>query len=399
MHWNHNQGEFYSILIMALCMAESLVVAYDYSPVALSIAADFRLTYSDIGLLQTSLFIPFMVLQIPAGLVSDRYDSKRVIFAALAMITVSSFFFPISWSKAVLFSTRIITGISLGFMFVPVVRFLIVSIGKLGIGMSLGILGGMQAFGSIVASLGPVALSNITGGWRSALMLLAIPLPILLILLSYVKEKQRQNETSEMYNSFRKVLSNKTTWLLGYDNFVRYGIVVMVTTWIPAYLVEQFHYSLLDASITLGLMWLAAAIMSIVGGYLSDMERGKPFVIVIALAGTAIVLASTPELAYNSTRIIVFLVLGGLMYFSFSPMFFMLPSLLGKEIAGFASGVENMMATSGAAFFPFMMGYIRDVTGGYGDGWLLSSLLVAAAALISLEFITQRVGDRKNGKA
>lgn len=397
MHWNSFRAELYSILVIAVCMAESLVVAYDYSPVALNIASDFRLTYSDIGLLQTSLFIPFMTLQIPAGLVSDKYDSKKVILAALALITISSFMFPLSESRTILFTTRVITGISLGFIFVPVVRFLIVSIGKFGSGISLGILGGMQALGSIIASLGPVALSNATGSWRSALLLLATPLPILLILLLFVRGQERDKRTSEMHILFGKVLSNRTTWVLGYDNFVRYGIVVMVTTWIPTYLVEEFGYSLQDASAILGGIWLVAAISSVLGGYFSDELRGKYYVIMAALIGTAITLAIASEMAGRSLSVIVLLILGGLMYLSFSPMFVMLPSLLGKEIAGFASGIENMMATSGAAFFPFMMGYIRDVTGSYGNAWLISSLFVAAAAIISLGFLKRE--DHRDGNA
>ncbi|MEM0118053.1 MAG: MFS transporter [Conexivisphaerales archaeon] len=378
-------GEALSVLVLALSMSEGLIVAYDYSPLALKIASDLRLSYTDIGLLQTCLFVPFMILQIPAGLLADRYSSKRLILLSMPLMLLSAALFALSNSESILLFSRVLSGISLGMMFVPVIRYLLMSIGGFAPGLSLGILASMQAAGSVVASFAPAILADMTGSWRTALMLLASPLALLFFLLLPIKESQTNTNRLSVTESVKGILSNKTSWVLGFDNFVRFGIVLLLTTWVPSYLMDRFSYQLLPASETLGIMWIMAAISSLLGGYITDKERGAFYVIEAGLLLTSLFLFLVPRANSSIITEIILPILGGAMYLAFSPMFSLLPSLIGRQNPGFVSGVQNTFATFGAAVFPFMMGYLRDITGGFDYGWSVSALLTLVAALVSMQ--------------
>ncbi len=108
--WNNKnlRGIFFISLLLSLFFSSAVV----YIPIYLH--ENLGMSWSVLGPIFSLMLIPFIVLEIPAGIIADKYiGEKELLFAGFAVITVSLFLFyyietPTVWIwAAVLFASRI----------------------------------------------------------------------------------------------------------------------------------------------------------------------------------------------------------------------------------------------------------------------------------------------------
>jgi MFS family permease len=76
-----------------------------------SIVFDFSLTQTGFGVLSSSFYYPYMLLQVPAGLLVVRFGARRLLIAGISLCTLASFLSAYSREFAWVETARILMGL------------------------------------------------------------------------------------------------------------------------------------------------------------------------------------------------------------------------------------------------------------------------------------------------
>ena len=377
-----------AFVVFWLVGAYAWMLVFDFAPLVAPIAKDFAINYTQIGALQTATFLPYTALQVIAGGIADIYASKKIITAAIGLVTVASILSPLSSTYTEILICRIFIGVSMAFVFVPSAKLLRDSVDQDEQGTIFGFYGSSFAAGAIGASVLPLVLLDYLQNWRLSLLVLAtLGIGAFALALAGPVPKRyssgNQTESKAAVGSFSLMLKRPQNWSLAYDQFVRGGLGVGLSTWIPTYVIQQHGFSLFQSSLILGGIWILAFIGTILGGVFSDKVRSNFAVIELALiilAPSILILATTTN---SSLLWVSSLLVGAVVYFNMGPLFAIVPRIVESNRVGLAIGLQNMFASAGGFTIPIVFGFFRDSMGTFTLGWFSFVILVIVGALAS----------------
>jgi MFS family permease len=258
---------------------------------------DFSLSDFELGLLGTVFMLVHSLASVPLGILADRWIRKKIISIGVLIWSAATFFSGLVQNFHQLLTARSVVGIGEA-AYGPAATSLIADNhpeSKRAWASSIFHLG-MFAGGTLgMISAGVIGTYF---GWRICFFVVGLP-GIVLAILSWRIYETRQGHTEFPEFDFRRILSlfkisPFITVLLG-------GVLLTFTSgaiisWITEFLVRYHHYSVSEASTTVGFIILTAGLAGIYsGGYFADMVFNKhnlPRSIVIS-AGF---LAATPLL-------------------------------------------------------------------------------------------------------
>ncbi len=157
-------------------------------------------------------------------------------------------------------------------------------------------------------------------------------------------------------------------WVLGFDQFVRLGMVYALSTWLPTFLVENHGLSLVQASASISLMSMVGLFSNPIGGFVSD-RVGERSVMALSFAAMMLCIFTLAVSRDASLLWVSIFILGWLTNFIRGPAFAILPKLFGVDQAGRVTGYQNTFAAFGAVVLPFVISFLRDQTASFEMGW------------------------------
>lgn len=381
-----------------------------------TIAGEFQLTPSMQGLILSSFFWAYALLQIPGGWLIDRYGPRRVIGWSTglwgAFQTLAAF---ASGGLSLMFAR-----VALGAAEAP----LFPSGGKLNslwLGSSERSRGAvlMDCGGPLGVALGGLVIAYlivVLGSWRSAFFIAGIAtLAMAWLAWHYLRDDPAEHPGVNAAELGR-INADRTTPLaeadcqaggrLGIVGRSLVGIVLgraswaMVffglLTWGPSYLAQARGFDIKGIGAATFVIFLCGAVGSLVGGFLYDLlirkgvRRGlaaKGLLTVSGLAAlVAFLLLPSLENAYAAVTLLAltaFFLMWGSLYWSF-------PALLAAPArVGLVGGVMNMAGSLGGIAVPILVGLLLQHLGGYaavlGFFALCSAAFIAGTLLISLD--------------
>ena len=84
------EGNLLTVLNLSLVTFLVLLGLSMVSPILPTYAENFQVSYTLVGFVVSAFAITRMLLDMPAGLLSRRYDKKKIMIAGLLLISVSS---------------------------------------------------------------------------------------------------------------------------------------------------------------------------------------------------------------------------------------------------------------------------------------------------------------------
>jgi len=364
-----------------LSLATLSVMNAAYTNVLDTIKSDLVLTYTWTGALMSAYFIGYTLGQIPWGVLSDRYGSRRTMSLSVLGVSLSTLLFGFSETITMAVALRFLAGLLGAGIFVPGVKLVSSWFNSDERGTALGILNIGGSTGMVLASWF-VPLLSADFGWNNGLKLTGA-LGIVSAVLCFMLLKDRSTERLPLI--LRELpINRRAFWVLSFMQFIRLGSYYTFIAWMPLVLREDYGFSIIATSTAMSLLNIAGIFANPIGGWVADRldERRVLSGGFLLLAALIFTLAAQPVgvLLY----VLVFL-LGWFLNFSRSPSFTIIPRLFGTESAGSISGINNTFASFGAFALPLMLGYIRDYTRSYQVGWItLASLSLTASALMYL---------------
>lgn len=348
------------------------------SIISQQLMSTFHVNAAHLGNLGAAYFYPYMLMQIPVGLLLDRFGIRWPTTLAIAIGAAGAYGFAHAESFSMAFLMRTIMGFGCAFASVSCLKLA----AEWFSGKWFPVLAGlMMTVAMLGAVFGTAPLVNITHtiGWRSTLVILSFAGAILaLVYLSLVRQNKQctlpatANKTST-WAGLQAVFRSPQTWLLSfYSGFAFSPVSAFGGLWGVPYLESTRHLSTSSSAAIVSYIFLGFALGAPLSGMLSNyFGRCKP----LMLFGSTMAFISFTLALYLPIDSIVIL---KLMMFSFGFFasffllcFTMLQRLHSAALVATAIGFMNSFdALWGAVTEPFI-GKLLDF------GW--SGKIVAGA--------------------
>lgn len=365
--------------------------------------ADFGVTASTIGLLTSMQFLMYTFLQVPMGIMADRYGPNFFLVIGATLTGLGTIIYSVSTHEFVLFFSRIIAGMGDATIWVNMVLILGHWFSKREFVRLIGFAGMTGSLGFLLASV-PFSTLIILIGWRGAFFLEGLLLCLCGLLLYFVlvkKSKQLfsngkfvvENELQREKIIFllRRILSHRQAWALFFCHFgLVGGYVGFISSWAVPYGMNVYEMTRSGASqlIMIGLIGalIGAPLMSWLSSRLETIKR--PYVVVHVV----IFMSWFSFLLYKgnppfSVLFILFFIIG--FGFGASALTFAIVRQSFPMIeAGIVSGFANTGGFLSAVLLPTIFGRILDhfkfASGSLADGYFYGFIIPVIFSMIGL---------------
>ena len=341
------------------------------------LARTFDATGTELGFLHASFFYIYAALQLPSGLVVDRFGTRRVAGVGLLAMSVGVVGFAVSGTFLAAFLSRAVVGLGGSVLFIATLRFLANWYRPREFATMTGLTVAAAGVGGVLATT-PLALAVESTGWRNSMLVAAlVGLAFAVAVALLVRDRPADAgfepidgvtppagfpDLGTVASNTRRVLTAPSTWLLGFVLFFLLGTnFTVLGLWGVPYIVHLYDVSVPRASNYVLLGNLGLLVGPPVVGWLSDRVGHRvplmfAAVLAFVLAYSVILLTVTPPLA----------VVGAVLFAAnFTAGGNILAYAVVKErhvaaASGTVTGTVNSIGYFGAAVFPAAMGAVLD---------------------------------------
>lgn len=301
-------------VVAALFYFYKYVIEVSPSIMTKSLMSDFQLTGAQLGSLAASYFYAYLLMQIPVGLLVDRFGPRKVVTVAIFLCAIGTFVFASSSNLLTASAGRFIVGLGASFAAINSLkltsnwfspdRFAFMAGLLMTVGM-LGAVGGQAPLSYYI---------DHSGSWRDAMTHIAIVGTILaiifwLIVRDYPKHKAAEalkpDRKSFIY-AFKKILTNPQSWFLSiFSGLLFTPVMAFGELWGVTFIKDIYQMPKQEAAMAVSMMFIGFAVFAPLFGLLSDyIGKRKPIMYFGTIAALLIVLVILyvpfhhPTLAY-----------------------------------------------------------------------------------------------------
>ncbi|MNM72800.1 putative sulfoacetate transporter SauU [compost metagenome] len=370
------------------------------------IAKEFDLSPTMQGLILSSFFWTYALMQVPGGMLADKYKPRIVIACATVFWGLAQTIAAFTTNAMSLMLTRL----GLGAAEAPIYP----AGGKLNAiwmtqnerGRGATLLDGGAPLGAALGAIIITWLIATLGSWRLAFIVAGVGTMLAGVLAwyyvrnsprehrgvneleaRYIEEAQASEHRAEPANLSGRSLDffkYRSVWCMAIGwmcfNTVFYGLL----TWMPNYLNKVHGFDIKQMGGASFIIFFSGFVGELIGGWIADKWKeagGRPNVVMRTLFGIAAVVATASifSVAYVSDPIIVVVLLSSTLFFlRWCGLFWCVPSMLGtRNKVGFLGGVMNLGGNIGGITVPIIVGMIVQFTGSY----FLALMFFAAAGV------------------
>jgi sugar phosphate permease len=399
-------------------MGVGVLINY-FDRISLSVAAPqlqttFGLTSGDLGLLLSAFFWSYALMQIPAGLLLDRFGVTRIGRWSAFLWAIASLLTACASGFAGIFAARLLPGIvespnfpanskATGYWFPRSER-----------ALSTALFDAAAKFSNVIG-VPLIALAVVHLGWRWGFGLSGV-----LSLLYFVAFWRIYRDPSQHPRLTREerdyitangatpdgqasagstrmlgyLLSTRKVWGLSLG-FAAYGYCMyLFLTWLPGYLVQTMHLSILQSAGLAAIPWSCATVSDLlVGGWLIDrlISRGldetrvRKTVLLLGMCGGLAVFGARTTTDPLVATAWISVALSGLA--AAAPVCWSLPSLIApRGGTGTVGAIMNLTNNMSGVAAPIVTGYIIGRTQSFSIAFLVAGvvLLLGMASFIFL---------------
>ncbi len=374
---NNNVSEHHALTPWVVVLTAALFFFYEYiqlmmfNAINFDLRGAFGLDAGQVGFLAAASLIANVVLLFPAGMLLDRFSTKKLIVATFSTCVIGTLMFAMAHSFAVAAVARFITGIGSAFCFLAPVTLASRWFPSKRLALIVGLIVTMAMIGGMVAQT-PFTLLVNHFGWRQAVYIDAgVGVVILALISLFVKDypanydhAAAQAELVKMgfWASLRKALLRTQNWLGGiYSCIMNFPIILLGAVWGAPYIERADKMTATDATMVTAMIFIGTIFGSPIMGLLSDrLGRRRIPMLIGALVCVAIVsvIIYVPHQSWLSLMILF-----GLLGFVSSTQVISYPIIAESNpavITATAISVISFTVQGGGALFQPIFGIFLD---------------------------------------
>lgn len=378
-----------------LAISFLLVNVYRLSTAVISadLMEAFGTTGAQLGNLHAVFFFVYAVMQIPTGILTDRFGPRLTAAGGAAVMNAGAVWFAAASTYPGAIAARFLIGLGGSVIFVSILRFCANWYRVDEFGTMNGLSFAVSGVGGILATT-PFAIAVDWAGWRTTVSILGIvgllfaALTVLLVRdsaeraglspIENVPERPRLS-IAEVRTYTRRILSDRWTWVAAALLYCTGGVnLTLFGLWGIPYVVQVYDTSVTFASTLTLLGGVGIMIGPPIFGRLSDATgRYTEYIVagmsVYVFALGAVALVGDPPLVVVGAAFFA----TGLLFGAVVLTYPMIRARYDDRASGIAVGTINGASFFGAATFPVLMGWVLDV---YWTGELLGGVRVYTLA-------------------
>lgn len=392
-------------VIVGLLFTASLINYLDRATISFAlplISRDLHLAPTTKGLLLSSFFWSYALMQIPIGWCADRFNLRWLYAGAFTLWSLTQGLMGLADSLVLLITFRIFLGIGESIYLPGGTKIVSLLFARRERGLPSGFFDFGTRTGLVLEGI-LVPWLLVRYGWRHTFMIVGFAaliwlIPWFLFFPNRVRAKKR--DSASRPESMRQVLGalanrNLLGICLGFFCFDYYWYVLV--TWLPDYLVTVRHLSIVQGGFYASLAFFTFGVTEPLGGWIADrlISRGwdetrtRKGIITIAFAMGLFLIGA---LRVADTGIAIALLMGAcLVGLSTGNLIVILQCCAPPQQVGIWTGAENFAGNLAGIVAPLVIGLLIKWSGSYVPGFGLGSL-VLLIGLIPYWFI---VGNLK----
>ncbi|CEG56210.1 MFS transporter [Legionella fallonii] len=365
----------------------------------------FQVHGAGLGNLSAFYFYAYLVMQIPVGLMLDRYSPRLLTTTAIFVCSISTYIFSQTDTFWVACASRALMGAGAAFAAVSCFKLAAVWFSP----KRFALVSGMFMTAAMLGAVGgqvPLSILVQNQGWRNALEIVSV-MGIVLGVIYFLVLRDKPTKSVHPHHNKEKathllkhIVTNKQAWALSlYSGLAFAPVSVFGGLWGVPFLEKAYQLSRTDAALAVSCIFIGFAAGAPFWGWFSDyIKRRKPVLFIgtfSALICLLIVLYSPSQVLFT---LMVLLFIFGFGASGFFTSFAMIRELFPLVLVATVLGIMNTFNAVFEALFEPVVGAILDWTWG-GEilngmhqfsikGYYLSLSLLPLSLILSLIMLT-----------
>jgi MFS family permease len=368
------------LLSWVVCFSAALFFFYEFiqmnmlNAISAQIMAAFHLNATGLGDLSAYYFYANLLFLLPAGIILDRFSTRKVILISLFICVLGTFLLAFATHLYTAKLARFLSGIGSAFVFLSCIRLASRWFPSYRMALVSGLIVTMAMLGGMVAQSPMSYLADVVG-WRDAVIIDATFGAFIFAIIWYVvkdyppgqeylqRQENQQLRTLGFWRSMSHSYLNIQNWACGiYTGLMNLPIALLGALWGKLYLTEIYHFSANDSAFIVSMIFFGTIIGSPLAGWVSDrlQQRRLPMFL-----GSIIALLLVYVMVYWPSHSVYGLAL----------CFFLLGLITSTQVISYPTVAENNSASltatsvsvvsfstiSGYAIFQPFFGWIMDL--------------------------------------
>jgi MFS family permease len=379
----NKQERALTVLAITMCVLGAVFYCYEYylrvapSVMAAELKSSFHLTDAAFGNLFACYYYAYTPMQIPVGMMLDKFGPRRVLTFACFLCVAGTYLFSNTDILEFAQLGRFIVGFGSAFAYVGVLKISDIWLPKKYFALMVGV---ATALGMIGAMTGELTMAYMVGtmGWQATLIWSVIAGIILTVLLGIILKDSKGSpkvHTQAVHSSLApgqdqkilkgliKIIKTPQMWINGIIGCLTFlPITVFAELWAVPYL-ETLGFSKADAALGSSMVFLGFAVGGPCWGFVSDALQSRKLPLIGGSFLSAVLLYACIILP-NPTSFSIYCLL---FLCSFAASAQVLVFAIGNDITASsvtatAVAFTNMLVMLGGAILPQVIGKILDFT-------------------------------------
>lgn len=334
------------------------------STVSNQVIQDLHLDASSYSIIAAAYFLPYSLMQIPVGILVDRFGARSLLTISVLSCALGVFGFSITHHFGTAFIGRAFMGLGASSAYVSLLVLALNWFPKRHFGLMVGIANLLGAMGPFLAG-GPLSyiLSLFNNNWRLILMTIGgfgLLLSIMIGVFVRNSPSRKKNEIihldpylAPLIDRLKSLIQNKQAWRIAlFSAFVYVSLPLLGAYWGTSYLQAKGLSRTVAASLS-SILWIGYAVGAPLSGKISDsIKRRKLPLIFSSLIGmiTSSLIVYLPTNEIFTFAFLFFCI--GLASSGCSPAFAVMSENVQENLQATSIGFNNSAITLSAAILP-----------------------------------------------
>ncbi|WP_077604609.1 MFS transporter [Oceanobacillus sojae] len=390
---------YYKKIIVALCLG--WVAIWIYRTILTPIYPQIQESLGDVtgtqmGLVASVYFFAYTGMQIPSGILVDKFGQKRVLVPAFIAFAIAAVIIGTSSTIMQVYLGSLIAGISTGSYYGAAFSLSAKHTPKDKKSFANAIINSGSALGMIIGLIGSsVLVGGLQIQWNYTLFITAIIIvAVTFVFMLFIKqdkvsvnkedEVEEKKEAAQSANTSSESLFAPKQLVIYFVYFATCYGYYMIVTWLPSFLVSEKGFDQGSVGYVAALVAVTAVPGALLFTKYIDKNAHMRLRLILLLLIAASVTIGLTVFAPNPPVLYVALILYGLLgKLAIDPVLitYVSDSVSGDKVAR-ALTLFNFFGMSSSVIAPALTGYIGDVAGSQVLAFYIATILLALAAVL-----------------
>jgi sugar phosphate permease len=366
----------YLMLPSLVVLLGSMFYVYEFflrvipSVITHELMRDFHANATSLGFMSASFYYAYAFMQIPAGILCDRFGPRLILTIAACICAIATVTFAHTDSLFLAGLARFAIGIASSCGFIAPVLLASRWFDSQYYSMITGLIQTLGSVGAIIGG-GPIALVIQNYGWRHTMIMVAMVAVFLAFLFIIgirnhpkrkVAQPQKKLQTSTTWDNVKIITSSKQTWCIAFISMCCWAPIALFELWGVPFLCTWHHCSASVAAKSMLWLWLGIAFWSpIVGRWSNLIKSRKTPLTICAIVGfiTSIIVVYNPTQSWPIMKTALFML--GFSAAAQPVTFGVINDLHHPKVAGTAVGFNNMATIAGGPILQPLTGIMLSL--------------------------------------